>query len=95
MRLIHAVRELNRATPYCSPCLRDYHGCVDFEPFACEGYDNEIGDTLEDGPAESSTTDEPASTSDASTGPGSTGPGSSSGPSSSDGSGSETAGSSG
>lgn len=86
-------RELNRATPYCSPCRRDYHGCVDFEPFACEGYDNEIGDTPDDGPAASSTTDEPASTGQASTSDASSsGGGGSSGDASS---GSETAGSSG
>lgn len=46
-------RELNTATPYCSPCRRDYHGCVDYEPFACEGYTNELGE--DDGPSESST----------------------------------------
>jgi hypothetical protein len=34
--------ELNRATPYCSPCRREYFGCVEFEPFACAGYDREI-----------------------------------------------------
>lgn len=31
-------RALNTATPYCSPCRRDFHGCVDYEPFACAGY---------------------------------------------------------
>ncbi|MCX4243267.1 hypothetical protein [Paraliomyxa miuraensis] len=35
--------ELNRATPYCSPCRREYFGCVDYEPFACKHYDREIG----------------------------------------------------
>lgn len=35
-------RELNSATPYCSPCRRTYHGCVDFEPFACAGYGREL-----------------------------------------------------
>jgi hypothetical protein len=54
-------RELNRATPYCSPCRRDYHGCVDYEPFACEGYVDEIGE-------ESSTSDGTGSTTDASSG---------------------------
>jgi len=94
--------ELNTATPYCSPCRREYHGCVDYEPFACEGYDNEIAESQDgDGPAESSTSEmepestgeTPASTSDASTSSGD-GPGSSSG-SSSDGASSGTAGSSG
>lgn len=42
-------RDLNPATPYCSPCAREYHGCVDYEPFACGGYDNEIGNTQDDG----------------------------------------------
>lgn len=86
--------ELNRATPYCSPCRREYHGCVDYEPFACEGYDNEIGDEPDDGPSESSTTDEPASTGEtpASTGDASTGSG---GSSSDGGSSSGTSGSSG
>jgi hypothetical protein len=84
--------ELNTATPYCSPCRREYHGCVDFEPFACEGYDNEIGES-QDGPAES-TSDEPASTGEA---PASTSESSTSDEpgSSSEGSGSGTVGSSG
>lgn len=57
--------ELNTATPYCSPCRRQYHGCVDFEPFACEGYDNEIGES-QDGPSEpESTSEAPESTSEA------------------------------
>jgi hypothetical protein len=93
--------ELNTATPYCSPCRREYHGCVDYEPFACGGYDNEIGESQDgDGPSASSTSDEPestsdapVSTSDASTSSGSTG--SSDTGSGSDGSGSGTAGSSG
>lgn len=89
--------ELNRATPYCSPCRRDYHGCVDYEPFACEGYDNEIGDPPGDGPSESSTTDETASTGEtpASTSDASTGSGSSGSDSGTDGSSTGTAGSSG
>ncbi|MCA9712433.1 MAG: hypothetical protein KDK70_41775 [Myxococcales bacterium] len=53
-------RELNTATPYCSPCNRDFHGCVDFEPFACPGYTNEIapddGSPM-DGSSDSSTGD--------------------------------------
>jgi hypothetical protein len=86
--------ELNVATPYCSPCRREYHGCVDYEPFACPGYDKEIGEDEDDGPSESTTTDAPGSTSevpgstsDASTSDGSSGSGGS-------GSGSDTAGSS-
>jgi hypothetical protein len=55
-------RELNTATPYCSPCRREFHGCVDYEPYACGGYDNEIGQDDGDGPSESTTTDEPEST---------------------------------
>jgi hypothetical protein len=59
-------RELNFATPYCSPCRREYHGCVDYEPYACEGYDNEIGeDPVDDGPEESSSEGEPGSTGEA------------------------------
>lgn len=34
--------EISDATPYCSPCRRDFQGCVDFEPFACPGYANEV-----------------------------------------------------
>jgi hypothetical protein len=61
--------ELNTATPYCSPCRREYHGCVDYEPYACGGYDNEIGDPVESSTSDApeSTSDAPASTSDAST----------------------------
>lgn len=96
-------RELNIATPYCSPCRRDYHGCVDYEPFACAGYDNEIGDEPleDDGPSESTTGEAessgepPASTSDASTSDASTSGAGSSGGSGSDGSGSGPASSSG
>jgi hypothetical protein len=69
-------RELNTATPYCSPCRREYHGCVDYEPFACEGYDNEIGeDPVEedDGPEESSSEGEPESTGEAATSTGEAG----------------------
>lgn len=86
--------ELNTATPYCSPCRREYHGCVDYEPFACAGYDNEIGESQEGG-GESTTTDGPTSTSEeppASTSDASPGPAGSSG---SDGSTGGSAGSSG
>lgn len=91
--------ELNVATPYCSPCRREYHGCVDYEPFACAGYDKEVGEDQVDGPSESTTTDEPpdstgeppGSTSDASTSEGSSGTAGSG----SEGSGSATAGSTG
>ncbi len=58
-------RELNTATPYCSPCNRDFQGCVDFEPFACPGYSDELSEDELDRntvPMESSTTDAPAST---------------------------------
>lgn len=58
--------ELSTATPYCSPCRRDFQGCVDFEPFACPGYADEMTDEqLEDDgtPMESSTTDEVGSSS--------------------------------
>lgn len=88
-------RELNIATPYCSPCRREYHGCVDYEPYACEGYDNEIGEdpVEDDGPAESSSGGEPEeSTGELSTSTGEAGGSSSGGisggASSSDGSGS-------
>lgn len=47
-------RELNSATPYCSPCRREFFGCVDFEPFACAGYAREIGED-EDGSSGSGT----------------------------------------
>lgn len=33
---------LSLATPYCSPCRRQFHGCVNFEPFSCAGYIEEI-----------------------------------------------------
>lgn len=46
-------RELNSATPYCSPCRRNYHGCVDYEPFACAGYDAELGTSGDGGTASS------------------------------------------
>ena len=41
---------LSRSTPYCSPCIATFHGCVAFEPFACGGYDPVImgGDPDED-----------------------------------------------
>jgi hypothetical protein len=96
-------RELDTATPFCSPCRREYHGCVDYEPFACQGYDNEIGDEPpDDEPSESSTTgappgstgEPPASTSDASASDGG-GTGSSDSGSSTDAGSSGTAGSSG
>ena len=29
----------SRSTPFCSPCVDAFNGCVAFEPFACEGYD--------------------------------------------------------
>lgn len=35
-------QQLSTAAPYCSPCRREFHGCVDFEPFACPGYSNEL-----------------------------------------------------
>ncbi len=65
-------RALNRATPYCSPCNRNYHGCVDFEPYACAGYPNEIG-AEEDGSsgeasAGSTETDDATASSGASSG---------------------------
>jgi hypothetical protein len=70
--------ELNNATPYCSPCNREYHGCVDFEPFACPNYDNEVsepegGGSSEAGSSEGSQTesDTAGSTSDASSSDGS------------------------
>ena len=47
--------ELNTATPYCSPCRREFHGCVDFEPYACPGYDDEIAESGDDGDSETST----------------------------------------
>jgi hypothetical protein len=58
-------RELNRVTPYCSPCRRSYYGCVDYEPFTCEGYADEVED---DDPAESSTSDAGSGSDDAPTG---------------------------
>ena len=74
--------ELNTATPYCSPCRRDYHGCVDYEPFACDGYDNEIGDAQDDDDPPESTSEAPESTGEA---PASTSDASSSGAASSTG----------
>lgn len=62
--------ELNTATPYCSPCRREYHGCVDYEPFACAGYDHEVGESQDD-EAPDSTGEVLGSTSDASSGSGS------------------------
>lgn len=61
--------ELNSATPYCSPCNRDFQGCVDFEPFACPGYSDELSDDEQDSntPMEGTTTDDddpPMSTGD-------------------------------
>ena len=32
----------SRSTPFCSPCVSAFNGCVAFEPFACEGYDPSI-----------------------------------------------------
>lgn len=65
-------RELNLATPYCSPCNRDYHGCVDFEPYACGGYPDEVATTTD---ATASSTSDPSGTgSDSGSGtPGSSG----------------------
>lgn len=37
--------QLSTAAPFCSPCRREFRGCVDFEPFACPGYNDEIGDS--------------------------------------------------
>jgi hypothetical protein len=28
--------------PYCSPCRRDFDGCVEFPPVGCAGYDDEV-----------------------------------------------------
>jgi len=51
--------DLNRSTPYCSPCRRDFHGCVDFEPFACPGYADE---RIDESMTEGTTTGEPTGT---------------------------------
>lgn len=64
-------RELNRATPYCSPCRREYQGCVDYEPYACAGYDREIGN--EDGGESSDGGTEASDSGAASSGSGSSG----------------------
>lgn len=29
---------VNSATPFCSPCHEKNHGCLPFEPTACEAY---------------------------------------------------------
>ena len=64
-------RERNPGAPYCSPCERRLRGCVQFEPFACPGYDPDPGDVDEDpatttgastGDVASSTTTEPTTT---------------------------------
>ena len=64
--------------PYCSPCRRELNGCVDSPPFSCQGYFDEVsenddetpvegsssGTTGGDLPAEGTTTDMAASSSD-------------------------------
>ena len=42
-------RALSSSTPYCSPCEREFHGCVSTEPFACPGYVAVIDDAGENG----------------------------------------------
>lgn len=59
--------ELNRATPYCSPCRRAYHGCVDYEPYACEGYYDEVAESEDGGTPESSDGEASGGTTEAST----------------------------
>ncbi len=41
-------RERNPGAPFCSPCERRLRGCVEFEPFACPGYDPDPGEVDED-----------------------------------------------
>ena len=33
---------LSRSTPYCSPCVSNFHGCVSFEPLNCNDYDQSV-----------------------------------------------------
>lgn len=44
-------RALSTSTPYCSPCEREFHGCVSTEPFACPGYVAVIDNDDDDPPA--------------------------------------------
>nr|MCH9688811.1 hypothetical protein [Deltaproteobacteria bacterium] len=37
-------RALSEASPYCSPCRREFHGCVANPPYSCGGYYDELGE---------------------------------------------------
>ncbi len=39
---------LSRSTPFCSPCVAAFHGCVGFEPVGCGEYDPAILEGGED-----------------------------------------------
>lgn len=32
-------KNLSKSTPFCSPCVSAFHGCVAFEPVGCGDYD--------------------------------------------------------
>ncbi len=46
---------LQSSTPFCSPCIANFHGCVTFEPINCNDYDPAVfgGDGDDDGETES------------------------------------------
>ncbi|MEM6991035.1 MAG: hypothetical protein AAF721_11070 [Myxococcota bacterium] len=44
---------LSRSTPFCSPCVASFHGCVAFEPVACGDYDASILEGDDDAGSES------------------------------------------
>ncbi len=44
-------RELSEASPFCSPCRRELNGCVEYPPYSCGGYYDELAEEQASGTA--------------------------------------------